>query len=50
MMRCDNDDATFNNISFSYIGVYVIVMGEVEVAACYLPFQRAQLLRRAIMR
>ena len=48
MMRCGNDDATFNSISFSYIGVCVIVMGEFEVAACHLPFERAQLLRRAM--
>ena len=45
---CDNGDATFDGIPFSYIGVCVIVMGEVEVAACHLSFERAQLLRRAM--
>ena len=43
MVRCDNDYAIFESISFS-LG-YVIVMGEVEVSACHLSFERAQLLR-----
>ena len=32
--RCDNDDATFDSLPPLYIGGWVIVIGEAEVAAC----------------
>ena len=28
MVRCNNDDAVFDSIPFSYIRIYLIVMGE----------------------
>ena len=32
--RCDNDDATFQQLPLLYIGGCVAVIGESEVAAC----------------
>ena len=46
--RCDSDDAAFDSFPLLYIEECVTVIGEAEVAACRLSFERAQLLRRAM--
>ena len=40
--RCDNHDATFDIIPLLHTGGCVVVMEEIEVAAGYLSFERAQ--------
>ena len=45
--RRDNDDATLDNFPLLYIERCVTVIGEAEVTACRLSFERVQLLRYA---
>ena len=44
MVRCDNDDAAFDGIPFSYVLIYVSVMG--VLLWCRLLFEKAQLYVR----
>ena len=44
MVRCDNDDVTFDSIPFSYVLIYVSVMG--ALLWCRLLFEKAQLYVR----
>ena len=46
--RRDNDDATLDSFPLLYIERCVTVIGEAEVAACRLSFERVQLLRYAM--